>query len=121
MAIRYIKKGKSVEQKAEADAQVQETVRGILADIQRRGDEAVRELSGKFDNWNPASFKLSQEQIEDIVASLPAQAVSDIKFAQEQIRNFAKAQRAALQDLEVETLPGVILGHKNIAVNRIGC
>jgi len=121
MAIRYIKKGKSVEQKAEADAEVQETVRGILADIQSRGDEAVRELSQKFDNWNPAGFRLSQDQIKEIIANLPDQAVSDIKFAQEQIRKFAKAQRAALQDVEVETLPGVVLGHKNIPVNRVGC
>ena len=121
MAIRYIKKGKSVEQKAEADAKVQEVVRGILADIRERHEDAVRELSQKFDNWNPADFKLSDQQIERIVASLPTQAVADIKFAQEQVRNFAKAQRAALQDIEIETLPGVVLGHKNIPVNRVGC
>ncbi len=121
MAIRYIKKGKSVEQKAEADAKVQEVVRGILADIRERREDAVRELSQQFDNWNPADFKLTDAQVERIVTSLPAQAVADIKFAQEQVRNFAKAQRAALQDIEVETLPGVVLGHKNIPVNRVGC
>ena len=121
MAIRYIKRGKTVEQKADADAKVQEVVRGILADINQRKDVAVRDLSQKFDNWNPADFKLSAEQVADIISGLPSQAVSDIKFAQAQVRNFAQAQRSALQEIEVETLPGVILGHKNIPVNRVGC
>lgn len=121
MAIRYIKRGKTVEQKADADAKVQEVVRGILADISVRKDAAVRELSQQFDNWNPDDFKLSTAQIQQIVSSLPEQAISDIKFAQAQVRNFAQAQRAALQDIEVETLPGVVLGHKNIPVNRVGC
>ena len=121
MAIRYIKRGKTVEQKAEADAAVQGVVRGILADIQARKDDAVRQLSQQFDNWNPADFKLSPQQIRKLIATLPAQAVDDIKFAQAQVRNFARAQRAALQDIEVETLPGVVLGHKNIPVNRVGC
>ncbi len=121
MAIEYIKRGKTIQQKAEADAAVQEVVRGILADIQARKDEAVRELSQQFDNWNPPDFKLSQQQIADLIATLPAQAVDDIKFAQAQVRNFALAQRGALQDIEVETLPGVVLGHKNIPVNRVGC
>lgn len=121
MAIRYIKRGKTVEQKADADAQVQEVVRGILADIRERGDAAVRDLSQKFDNWSPADYKLTDEQIQEIIGTLPEQAISDIKFAQEQVRNFALAQRAALQDIEMETLPGVVLGHKNIPVNRVGC
>ena len=121
MTITYLKKGKSIDEKAQADARVQDTVRNILADVQSRGDEAVRELSEKFDNWNPTDFRLSDEQIQEIISSLPAQVVDDIKFAQEQVRNFAKAQRAALQDIEVETLPGVILGHKNIPVNSVGC
>ena len=121
MTIQYIKRGKTVEQKADADAKVQEVVCGILADISERKDDAVRELSQKFDNWNPADFKLSPAQIKQVVDSLPEQAVSDIKFAQTQVRNFAQAQRAALQDVEVETLPGVVLGHKNIPVNRVGC
>ncbi len=121
MAIQYIKRGKSVEQKADADAKVQAVVLGILADIRERKDAAVRELSQKFDNWNPPHFRLSDEQIQQIIGTLPAQAVSDIKFAQAQVRNFAKAQRSALQDIEVETLPGVVLGHKNIPVNRVGC
>jgi len=121
MAVQYIKKGKSVEQLAEADAKVQETVKNILSDIRDRKDNAVRELSQKFDNWNPDSFKLSDEQIADIIASLPQQTIDDIKFAQEQVRTFAQAQRETLQDIEVETLPGVILGHKNIPVNSVGC
>ena len=121
MTIRYIKRGKSAAQKADADSQVEATVRGLLADIQDRGEAAVRELSQKFDSWNPDSFKLSAQQIADIVASVPEQAISDIKFAQEQIRNFAMAQRSALRDIEVETMPGVVLGHKNIPANRVGC
>ena len=121
MAITYMKKGKTVEQKAEADAKVQETVKGILAEIRVGKDEAVRELSQKFDQWNPDSFKLSAQQIQAIVGSLSGQVVADIQFAQEQVRGFAKAQRAALHDLEIETLPGVVLGHKNIPVNRVGC
>ena len=121
MAIQKIKRGKTIEQKAEADAAAQAIVRGILADIAARKDEAVRELSVKFDNWDPPSFKLSGVEIEAVIATLPAQAISDIKFAQAQVRNFALAQRAALQDIEVETLPGVVLGHKNIPVNRVGC
>ncbi len=121
MAIRYIKRGKTVEQKADADAKVQEVVRGILADINQRKDVAVRELSQKFDNWSPAQFKLSAAEIQQVVSSLPEQVVSDIKFAQAQVRNFAEAQRSALRDIEVETLPGVVLGHKNIPVNRVGC
>ncbi|MEL6307249.1 MAG: histidinol dehydrogenase [Chloroflexota bacterium] len=121
MAVTYIKEGKSVDEKAQADAKVQETVKNILADIAARKDEAVRELSEKFDKWSPESFKLSMEEREAIVASLPEQVVEDIKFAQEQVRTFAKAQRAGLQDIEVETLPGVILGHKNIPISRVGC
>ena len=121
MAIQYIKRGKTIEQKAEADTAVQEVVRGILADISARKDTAVRELSQKFDNWSPEEFKLSDEQIQQIISTLPTQAIDDIKFAQAQVRNFAEAQRAALQDIEVETLPGVVLGHKNIPVNRVGC
>ncbi|MCY4464104.1 MAG: histidinol dehydrogenase [Chloroflexi bacterium] len=121
MPIQYIKRGKTIEQKADADAAVQDVVRGILADISARKDEAVRELSQYFDNWNPAEFKLSDERIQQIISTLPTQAIDDIKFAQAQVRNFAQAQRAALQDIEVETLPGVVLGHKNIPVNRVGC
>ena len=121
MATWYIKRGKTVEQKADADAQIQATVRGILADIRERKDEAIRELSQKFDNWNPPKFRLSEAEIQNVISTLPDQAVSDIQFAQAQVRNFALAQRSALRDIEVETLPGVVLGHKNIPVNRVGC
>jgi sulfopropanediol 3-dehydrogenase len=121
MAVTYLKRGKTVDEKAQADAKVQQTVAGILADIAARKDAAVRELSAKFDGWSPEDFRLSNEQIETILDTLPAQVIEDIKFAQTQVRNFAKAQRAALQDIEVETLPGVFLGHKNIPVSRVGC
>jgi sulfopropanediol 3-dehydrogenase len=121
MAVNYIKRGKTVDERAQADEKVQETVRGILADIRTRGDEAVRELSDKFDKWTPESFRLSDAQIAEIMASLPESTINDIKFAQQQVRNFAQAQRAALVDIEVETLPGVKLGHKNIPVNSVGC
>jgi len=121
MAVQYIKRGKSIDEKALADAKVQDTVKGILSQVHERGDDAVRELSAKFDGWQPESFRLSPAQIEEIVGSLSAQVITDIQFAQTQVRNFAKAQRAALQDIEVETLPGVILGHKNIPVDSVGC
>ena len=104
-----------------ADVKVQQIVAGILDDIRLRGDEAVRELSVKFDNWDPPSFRLSQEQIDELIAQVEPQTIEDLKFAQTQIRNFAEIQKAALQDVEEETLPGVILGHKNIPVNSVGC
>lgn len=121
MTARYIKNGADVSEIMAADAKVQEIVKGIISDIQTRGEAAVRELSVKFDNWNPDSFRLSDEQIQAVIASLPQQVIDDIKFAQEQVRNFAQIQRDALKDVEVETLPGVILGHKNIPVNSVGC
>jgi sulfopropanediol 3-dehydrogenase len=121
MAVSYLKRGKSADEKAQADAKVQETVKNILAEIAGRKSEAVRELSSKFDGWSPPDFRLSAEQIEQIVGTLPQRVIDDILFAQEQVRNFARAQRAALQDIEVETLPGVILGHRNIPVSRVGC
>ena len=121
MAKRYIKNGADVEETVAADAKVQQIVSGILADIETRGDEAVRELSIKFDGWNPDSFRLTPAQIDEVVASLPQQTIGDLKFAQEQIRNFAQIQKDALRDVEVETIPGVILGHKNIPVNSVGC
>jgi sulfopropanediol 3-dehydrogenase len=120
MAI-FLKKGISAEQDAADIAKVRSTVEGILADIEARGDAAVREMSKKFDNWSPADFRMSKGEIEDCVRKLPAQVIDDIKFAQEQIRNFAQIQRDALRDVEVETLPGVILGHRNIPVNSVGC
>jgi sulfopropanediol 3-dehydrogenase len=119
--IRHIKNGQSAEAKAENNTQVRKTVEAILADIASRGEAAVREYSEKFDKWSPASFRLTDSEIADCIRALPQQVVDDIRFAQEQIRNFALKQRAALQDVEVETIPGVVLGHKNIPVNSVGC
>lgn len=121
MTVRIIKHGISEQASKEADAKVRATVAGILADVEARGDAAVAELSARFDKWSPPRFRLSPAEIEDLIASLPEQTIADIKFAQAQVRRFAQAQRAALQDVEVETLPGVILGHKNIPVNSVGC
>lgn len=118
---RYIKEGISEEASFASDMKVRKVVEDILDDIRNRGDEAVRELSMRFDDWNPESFKLSPEQIKEIIDSLPVQVIDDIKFAQEQVRGFAEHQLAALQDIEVETIPGVILGHKNIPVNSVCC
>jgi sulfopropanediol 3-dehydrogenase len=120
MAI-FLKKGISAEQDAADIAKVRKTVEDILADIETRGDQAVREMSKKFDNWSPETFRMTGGEIEDCVRQLPKQVVEDIKFAQEQIRNFAQIQRDALRDVEVETLPGVVLGHRNIPVNSVGC
>src|SRR6267142_4369353 len=119
--IRHLKSGQSAEAKAESSAQVRSTVEAILADIAARGEAAVREYSEKFDKWSPPSFKLSESEIAECVRALPSGVIDDIKFAQTQIRNFALTQRAALQDVEVQTLPGVVLGHKNIHVNSVGC
>ena len=103
------------------DLKVRQTVEGILTDVKKRGDAAVRELSQQFDKWSPASFKLSQAELDAIVATVPNATIDDIKFAQAQIRNFAQHQRASMQDIEVETLPGVKLGHKHIPVDSVGC
>jgi sulfopropanediol 3-dehydrogenase len=119
--MKFIKTGINPETIQQNDTKVRATVESILSEVQTRGDAAVRELSSKFDNWSPTSFKLSPTEIEEIMASLPAQVIDDIKFAQAQVRNFAQAQREALRDVEVETLPGITLGHKNIPVNRVGC
>jgi len=119
--IKYLKKGKSVEAKAEIDAQVRNTVESIIADVQKRGEAAVREYSQKFDKWNPPSLRLSEDQIQGCIRSLDRRAIEDIKFAQAQIRRFAKIQLLSLRDVEMETLPGVVLGHKNIPVNSVGC
>jgi sulfopropanediol 3-dehydrogenase len=119
--IRYLKRGRDAEQQAEDDAKVRATVEGIIGDIVKRGDAAVREFSQKFDKWSPASFRMSEAEIDAAIKSLPAQAIEDIRFAQTQIRNFAKVQRDSMKDVEVETLPGVVLGHKHIPVNSVGC
>ena len=118
---RYLKKGKGAAEVAEGDAKVRATVESILADIELRGDDAVRELSEKFDSWSPPSFRLSAEEIQTAIDQVPAQDLADIQFAQAQVRNFAQKQKACLTDLEIETLPGVVLGHRNIPVNSIGC
>lgn len=119
--IRHLKTGKSVEAKEEIDAQVRGTVETIIADVQKRGEAAVREYSEKFDKWNPPSLKLSADQIRECIESLPKQTIEDIRFAQAQIRRFAQIQLMSIRDVEVETLPGVVLGHKNIPVNSVGC
>ncbi|MFZ8984897.1 MAG: histidinol dehydrogenase [Steroidobacteraceae bacterium] len=119
--IRHLKTGRSAAAREEANAQVRATVEQILADIAARGEAAVRECSSRFDKWSPESFRLSEADIAQAVESLPGQTLDDIRFAQAQIRNFALVQRAALQDVEVETLPGVVLGHRNIPVNAVGC
>jgi sulfopropanediol 3-dehydrogenase len=104
-----------------ANRQVQDTVANIIADVKLRGDAAVRELSSRFDHWSPPSFRISREEIASQVAQVSRQTIDDITFAQAQIRNFAKHQKAALKDIEVETLPGVRLGHRNIPVSSVGC
>ena len=119
--IRYLKKGRDVEALAAADAKVRATVEDLIKNVAERGDAAVREYSQKFDNWAPESFRLSQEQIAAAIATLSARELEDIQFAQTQIRNFAQKQRDTMLDLEVETMPGVVLGHKHLPVNAVGC
>jgi sulfopropanediol 3-dehydrogenase len=119
--IRILKHGATEAEKTEADRKTRQTVEAILDDIAARGDIAVRELSAKFDKWEPESFRLTDAQIADLIATLPSQVIEDIKFAQTQIRRFAEAQKAALIDIEIETLPGIRLGHKNIPVASVGC
>jgi sulfopropanediol 3-dehydrogenase len=119
--IRYLKKGATEEQVAEADRKVRETVEAIINDVGRRGDEAVRELSARLDRWEPARFRLGRVEIDALTASLSARVIEDIKFAQAQIRRFAEIQRTSIHDVEVETLPGVRLGHRNVPVESIGC
>jgi len=121
MSIQIIKSGKPAAIKADLNAQVRATVEGILSDIESRGDAAVREYSAKFDKWSPESFRLTPAQIDACIASLSAQTLDDIRFAQAQIRNFAQIQRDSMKDVEVETLPGVVLGHRNIPMNSVGC
>lgn len=118
---KYLKKGISDVDSMAINAKVKETVENILNDIRQHGDAAVRELSKTFDEWNPEGFQLADSQIQECIDSLPQQTVEDIEFAQAQVRRFAKEQRKALLDIEIETLPGVTLGHKNIPVNSAGC
>jgi len=117
----WIKRGADAAETAAVDANVRETVERILDDVARRGDEAVRELSIKFDGWDREDYRLTADEIEACVARLRPRDLEDVRFAQAQVRNFAEHQRAALRDVEVETLPGVVLGHKNIPVQSAGC
>ncbi|MGB1908375.1 MAG: histidinol dehydrogenase [Candidatus Puniceispirillaceae bacterium] len=121
MAIRYLKEGKTQTARAEDDAEVRKNVEEILASIETEGDVAVRRLSEKFDNYRPPAFRLSQSEIDALMAQVSTRDMADLKFAQEQVRNFAQIQRDSMLDVEVETLPGVILGHKNIPVQSVGC
>jgi sulfopropanediol 3-dehydrogenase len=117
----WLKRGADRAEAAEADARVRESVERILADVARRGDSAVRELSVRFDNWDRDDYRLTTSEIEGCLSRLSRRDVEDIKFAQEQVRKFARVQREALRDVEVETLPGVVLGHRNIPVGSAGC
>ena len=119
--VRYLKRGMDAGAIKAADAQVRATVESILGEVETRRDVAVRSLSERFDKWSPASFKLSAQEIERAIGQVAKRDLEDIKFAQAQVRNFAQKQKETLRDLEVETLPGVILGHKHIPVNSIGC
>lgn len=119
--IKYLKQGKQAEEKAIDNQKVKEIVENIISDIERRGDEAVSQYSGQFDKWTPESFRLSREEIDACYEQLTEQEINDIKWAQEQVRNFATIQRESMKDVEVETLPGVVLGHKNIPVDSVGC
>ena len=118
---RWLKRGMDAGAIKAADAKVRETVESILADIDARKDQAVKDLSNKFDKWAPADFKLSAQEIERAIALVPKRDLDDIKFAQAQVRNFAQKQKETMHDLEVETLPGIVLGHRHIPVSSIGC
>jgi sulfopropanediol 3-dehydrogenase len=121
VAVQHLKSAKPASERAEDDAKVRATVEAILADVEARGDAAVRELALKFDRYAPASFRLSTSEIEAAMAKVSPRDMDDIRFAQAQIRRFAEAQKASMTDIEVETLPGVILGHRNIPVQSVGC
>jgi len=121
MAVEYLKRGKSEADRQRDDARIRSTVEETLTDVEERGDTAVRELSERFDGYCPERFRLGQERIKALIAELGPQELADIEFAQRQVRRFAEAQRASMTDIEVETLPGVILGHRNIPVRSVGC
>ena len=117
----WLKRGMDVQLARAADRQVRSVVEAALADIEGRGDDAVRAMSIKFDGWDPASFRLGEREIEACLSQLSRQALGDIRFAQAQVRNFAEVQRSALRDVEAETMPGVFLGHKNVPMRSVGC
>lgn len=118
---KFLKRGRDAVARAEDDARVRQTVESILADIAKRGNAAVRELSAKFDGWTRDDYRLTDKEIKECISQLSERDLEDIRFAQEQVRNFAQHQRETIRDLEVETLPGIWLGHKNIPVNSVGC
>ena len=121
MTITYLKSGKPAAERADDDAKVHGIVESTLKDIETGGDTAVRELSEKFDKFSPPSFRLSSSEIEAAMNNVSARDMADIDFAQIQIRRFAEARRASMKNIEVETLPGVILGHRTIPVQSVGC
>ena len=121
MTIRHLKRGKSTTERADDDAKVRATVEAALLDIEARGDQAVREMSKNFDRYDPVAFRLTSAEIDSAIAKVSPRDLEDIKFAQAQIRRFAQAQRDSMTDVEIETVPGVILGHKNIPVQSVGC
>lgn len=121
MAIQHLKSGKPADARAEDDAKVRSSVEAILKDIETRGDEAVRDLAQQFDGYAAPSFRLTPSEIEAAMQKVSTRDMEDIRFAQKQIRTFAEAQRSSMVDIEVETMPGVILGHKNIPVQSVGC
>lgn len=120
MAI-FLKRGKTESAIRDTDREIKTIVSNIIREVEQEGDTAVRRLSQQFDHWSPDTFRLTEQQILEAIASLPEQVVNDLKFAQKQIRSFAEKQRASIADIEVETMPGVFLGHKNIPVNSVGC
>jgi len=119
--ITYLKKGPTQQEKSDSNKQVVKIVEDILADIETNGDKAVANYSEKFDKWTPKSFRLSKEEIQACYDQIDQQALDDIRWAQEQVRNFAQIQRDSMKDVEVETLPGVTLGHKHIPMESVGC
>lgn len=119
--IRILKSGVSAADARTADAKVKATVENILEDVSARGEVAVRQLSAKLDNWSPKDFRLSKAQIDELIGSLPERTIADIRFAQAQIRKFAEAQLSTIRDIDIETIPGVRLGQKNIPVASVGC
>ncbi|MFT5195624.1 MAG: sulfopropanediol 3-dehydrogenase [Cellvibrionaceae bacterium] len=121
MSINYLKNGITETDSKANERKTRQIVEGILTDIEERGEVAIRELSAKFDNWTPEKFRLNEKQIAEIIGSLSQQTIDDIKWAQSQVRRFAQIQKSALRDIEIETIPGVILGHKNTPVNSVGC
>ena len=121
MTVQYLKKGIADQERLAENDKVKEIVEETLKKIKQQGDQYIRKLSEKFDNYSPTSFKLSKSDIQNLISQVSKEDIEDIKFAQTQIRQFAEAQLTTLKELEIETLPGVILGHKNIPVQSVGC